>query len=148
MATNSLSTEKDKDIMISIVEEIAKSMTGAQSTKHQAENVFWFDVAPFASRGVKPAYEEFDKAFGQLKSCDVEILETETFINGDMGVVCSVQRWKTVGKDGTVNPPMLIRQTDCFEKQNGEWKVIHEHSSIPASPPEAPAQDGKIVTGN
>jgi len=142
VATNSLSTEKDKNILLSIVEEIAKSMTGAQSTKHWADNALWFDVAPFASKGIEPAYEEFDKAFSRLQSCKVDILETETFINGDMGVVCSVQRWNTTGKDGTVNPPMLIRQTDCFKRQNGEWKVIHEHSSAPISS----GWDGRIVS--
>lgn len=85
-------------------------MIGAQSTRHWGD-ILWFDVAPFASKGVKPAYEEFDKVFGQLQSIRVDILETD---------VCSVQKWTTVIKDGTVNPSMLIRQTDCFEKQNGE----------------------------
>lgn len=144
MNTNLQNTQKDKEILISIVEEISRSMTGAQSTKHWADNTLWFDIPPFASRGIKPAYKAFDSAFGQLKSCEVEILETEIFLNVDMGVVCTVQRWNTVAKDGTVNPPMLVRQTNCFERQNGQWKVIHEHSSIPSSSD----WNGKIVTDN
>jgi ketosteroid isomerase-like protein len=40
---------------------------------------------------------------------------------------------KTVGKNGTANKPRIIRQTDCFEKQDGVWKIIHEHSSAPLS---------------
>lgn len=134
-------TQKDKEILISIVEEMSKSMTGAQSTKHWADNAMWFDIAPFASQGIKPAKKAFDDAFDHLKTCEIEILETETFINGDMGVVCMVQRWNTATKDGTVNPPMLVRQTDCFERQNGEWKVIHEHTSVPVA-----EWDGKVVT--
>jgi len=141
MNTNLENVKKDKEILLSIVEEISKSMTGAQSTKHWADNVLWFDIPAFASKGVKIAHREFDAAFAQLQSIEVEILETDTFLNGEMGVLCSVQRWKTVGKDGTVNAPLLVRQTDCFEKQNGKWKVIHEHSSIPSSPD----WDGKIV---
>ncbi|MEY8001524.1 nuclear transport factor 2 family protein [Clostridium sp. Mt-5] len=133
--------ENDKKAILSIVEEMSKSMTGAQSTKHWADNAMWFDIAPFASKGVKPAKKAFDDAFGQLKTCKIEILETETYINGDMGVVCMVQRWNTATKDGTVNPPMLVRQTDCFEKQDGEWKVIHEHTSVPVA-----EWDGKVVT--
>jgi ketosteroid isomerase-like protein len=143
MKTNTLNTEKDKSILISIVKEMSKSMTGAQSTKHWADDALWFDIVPFASKGIKIASKQFDDAFGQLQSCNIDILEMETFINGDMGVVCSVQKWNTVTKDGTVNAPLLVRQTNCFERQNGEWKVIHEHSSTPV----APGWDGKIVTG-
>ncbi|MDR2845722.1 MAG: nuclear transport factor 2 family protein [Candidatus Methanoplasma sp.] len=139
---NDQGTEKDKEVLLSIVKEISKSTTGAQSTKHWADDVTWFDIPPFASKGVKPAYKKFDEDFSGIKSLDVEILQTETFINGDMGVVCSVQRWNIVGKDDTARPPMLVRQTDCFERQNGQWKVIHEHSSVPA----APGWDGKIIS--
>jgi ketosteroid isomerase-like protein len=59
-----------------------------------------------------------------------------------MGIVCMVQRISTVSKDGTANKPLLVRQTDCFEKRNGEWKVIHEHTSAP----KGAEWDGKIVT--
>jgi ketosteroid isomerase-like protein len=134
--------KQDKETLISIVDEISKSMTGAQSTKHWANNVLWFDIIPFASKGINPACKVFDSAFGKLKSIKVDIKEMETFINGDMGVVCSVQEWNIIFKDGTVNAPMLVRQTDCFERQDGQWKVIHEHSSV-SNPPE---WDGKIVT--
>jgi ketosteroid isomerase-like protein len=136
------SAEKDKAILLSILEEISKSMTGAQSTKRWTDATIWFDIPPFASKGIKPACKKFDEAFSSLKSIDVDILQTETFINGDMGVICSVQRWNTVQKDGSANPPMLLRQTNCFERQNGEWKVIHEHTSKPAGP----GWDGKIIS--
>jgi ketosteroid isomerase-like protein len=59
-----------------------------------------------------------------------------------MGIVCMVQRFNTTSKDGTVNKPLLVRQTDCFEKRNGEWKVIHEHTSAP----KGLEWNGKIVT--
>ncbi len=40
---------------------------------------------------------------------------------------------KTESKDGTVNKPIIVRQIDCFERQNDVWKIIHELSSIPTS---------------
>ncbi len=135
-------TLNDKEILLAILEEISKSMTGAQSTKHWAENAVWFDIPPFASKGIPPALRKFDEAFGQLKSIDVEIMETEIFINGNMGVVCSIQRWSMEMKSGETPPPLFVRQTNCFEKQNGEWKIIHEHSSIPS----APGWEGTFIT--
>jgi ketosteroid isomerase-like protein len=119
----------DKEILTSIIEEMSQSMTGEQSTKHWAHDALWFDMAPFASKGIKPACEFFDSAFGRLQSIKVDIVEIETTVNGNMGIVCSVQKWDIIGKDGTVKDPMFVRQTDCFEKRDGQWKIIHEHSS-------------------
>lgn len=42
--------ERDKEAIIAIVHEMADPMTGAQSTRHWAEDVLWFDIPPFASR--------------------------------------------------------------------------------------------------
>ena len=53
----------------------------------------------------------------------------ETRINGDSALVCCVQEWATVNKDGSENPLLLMRQTDYLEKINGKWKVLHEHTS-------------------
>lgn len=131
----------DKETLISIVTAATKSMSGAQSTRDWTDDTLWFDIAPFASKGIKPASKFFDDAFGSLKACNIELVYTDTHIHGDMGLVCTVQKWTTVNKDGAENPPMLVRQTDCFEKLNGEWKIIHEHSSVAAGD-----WDGQIVT--
>ncbi|HEY1871446.1 MAG TPA: nuclear transport factor 2 family protein [Chitinophagaceae bacterium] len=131
----------DKKILISIVKEMAESMTGAQSTKHWAEDVLWFDIPPFASKGIQPALKMFDKVFSTFKSCKVDILETEVMLNGNMGIVCTVQKVNIVLKNGDTKLAM-VRQTDCFEKRNNEWLLIHEHASFPAGG----AWDGKIIT--
>lgn len=128
----------DKKIVESIVKEIAKSFSGEESTKHWTKETIWFDAAPYASVGVEKAKKVFDEAFGNLKSCDVTILDMRTFINGASALVCSVQKWDTVNKDGSENPPFMMRQTDYFEKRGGEWKVLHEHTSA------AQDWDGKI----
>ena len=119
----------DKQIVENIVRDIAKSFSGAESTKHWTDETIWFDAAPYASVGVEKAKKVFDEAFGNLKSCDVTILNMRTFINGDSALVCSVQKWDTVNKDGSTNPPFMMRQTDYLEKRDGKWKVLHEHTS-------------------
>jgi ketosteroid isomerase-like protein len=141
MVTINSSIKTDKEILVSIIEEMSQSMTGAQSTKYWTSDALWFDIAPFASKGVKPACEFFDNAFGQLQSIKVDMVEIETTVNGNIGIVCSVQKWNIISKDGSVKDPMFVRQTDCFEKQAGQWKIIHEHSSV-SSPA---GWNGKIV---
>jgi hypothetical protein len=37
---------------------------------------------------------------------------------------------------------LVVRETDCYEKRNGEWKLIHQHASVPSGGD----WDGKITT--
>jgi ketosteroid isomerase-like protein len=141
MTNISDSRQRDREILTSIVKEMAESMTGAQSTKHWAEDALWFDIPAFASRGIQPALKMFDRVFSGFKSCNIDILEEDVTINGDMGIVCTIQRVNIVLKSGDTKQA-LVRQTDCFERRGGEWLLIHEHASFPAGG----EWDGKIIT--
>lgn len=133
--------EKDKEALVAIVKEMSESMTGAQSTRHWAKDALWFDIPAFASRGVAPASRFFDKVFAGFQSCKVDFLEMDTVVGSTMGVVCSIQRVNVLFKNGTAKT-MVVRETDCFEKRDGEWQLIHQHASLPAGG----EWEGKIVT--
>jgi len=66
MVAQESTAQKDEEIIISIVKEMTESMTGAQSTRHWAEDALWFDIPPFASRGIQPALKVFDGVFGNF----------------------------------------------------------------------------------
>ena len=51
MVAQESTAQKDEEIIISVVKEMTESMTGAQSTRHWAEDALWFDIPPFASSG-------------------------------------------------------------------------------------------------
>jgi ketosteroid isomerase-like protein len=133
--------EQDKEVITSIVHEMAESMTGAQSTRHWAPDVLWFDIPPFASKGVQPALKMFESVFSNFESCKVDLLEMYATVNGDMGIVCTVQSTNIVLKGGATKR-VISRQTDCFEKRDGAWQLIHQHASVPAGGD----WDGKITT--
>ena len=133
--------ERDKKTLFSIVKEMSESMTGAQSTKHWAKDALWFDIPAFASRGVAPAARFFDKVFAGFQSCRVEMLESDTVVNGNMGLVCTVQRVNVVLTGGATKT-LLVRETDCFEKRDNRWQLIHQHASVPSGG----EWDGKILT--
>ncbi|MFZ4892983.1 YybH family protein [Plantibacter sp. Mn2098] len=134
-------TAQDREAIISIVREMAESMTGAQSTRHWASDVLWFDIPPFASRGVAPASKLFDDTFATFESCRVDILELDATVNGDMGIVCTIQSTDIVLKDGSAKQ-IITRQTDCFERRGDGWELIHQHASVPSGG----AWDGTITT--
>ena len=83
----------------------------------------------------------FDKVFGSFQSCKVEILETDVVVNGDVGVVSTIQRVSVVPKTGDAKH-LVVRETDCFERRNGAWKLIHQHASVPARG----EWDGQVTT--
>jgi ketosteroid isomerase-like protein len=127
--------EQDRESIIAIVKEMADSMadsmTGAQSTRHWAADALWFDLPPFASKGIAPAVSMFDRVFSTFESCKVEILDMDVMLNGNRGIVCTVQRTNIVLKNGDARQ-VVSRQTGCFEKRDNEWRLIHQHASIPA----------------
>jgi ketosteroid isomerase-like protein len=133
--------ERDKKTLVSIVKEMSESMTGAQSTKHWAKDALWFDIPPFASRGVAPATKFFDQVFAGFRSSRVDMLEVDAVVNGGMGLVCTIQRVSVVLRDGATKS-LLVRETDCFEKRDNKWQLIHQHASVPSGG----EWDGKIVT--
>ena len=141
MADTTKNQQRDKEILAGIVKEMAESMTGAQSTKHWADDVLWFDIPAFASRGIQPALKMFDRVFSGFTSCHIDILEEDVTVNGDMGIVCTIQRVDIALKSGDAKRA-LVRQTDCFERRDGKWQLIHEHASFPSGG----EWDGKIIT--
>ncbi|HWK07891.1 MAG TPA: nuclear transport factor 2 family protein [Puia sp.] len=136
------SLEKDKEILISIVKEMTESSTGAQSTKHWADDALWFDIPPFASKGITPAVKMFDSVFKNFKSCKITLLETEVILSDDMGIVCTIQKVEIVFQNDS-SKTLFVRETDCFKKLNDRWMLVHQHASVPAGG----EWDGKIIVG-
>jgi len=141
MPTNKKKTpEKDKADLISIVKEMTESTTGAQSTKHWSKDALWFDIPPFASRGITPAIKMFDNVFKNFKSIKIEILETEVILSDNMGVVCTIQKVAIIFQND-IGKTLLVRETDCFKKINDNWVLVHQHASVPSGG----EWDGKII---
>jgi ketosteroid isomerase-like protein len=137
-----MSKIKDEEALIAIVEAMTKSGSGSESTKHWAKDALWYDIPPFASRGIQPAIHKLDITFSNFKSCKIEVLHVDTFISNDMGVVCTIQKAEII-LINNVSKTLLFRETDCFKKNsNNEWWLIHQHTSVP----NGANWDGEIIT--
>ena len=133
--------DKDRETLISIVKEMAASTSGEQNTKHWAKDALWFDIPPFASRGIPPAVRMFDTVFNSFKSCNVSILQADTILSDTIGIVCTIQKIDIVFKHDATKI-VMVRQTDCFKKDdNNEWLLVHQHASVPSGG----EWDGKII---
>ena len=83
----------------------------------------------------------FDKAFSNFESYESDFLETSVVVSGDMGIVCTIQRLTIALKNGNTQT-LLVRETDCFERRDDRWQLIHQHASVPAGG----EWDGKVIT--
>ena len=97
--------------------------------------------SPVRVAGVAPARKLFDDTFANFESCTVDILELDATVNGDMGIVATVQSTSIVLKSGGTRH-VMARQTDCFERRANGWELIHQHASVPAGS----EWDGTITT--
>lgn len=141
MTQNKNHQQEDKDTLIAIVKEMTQSFSGKESTKYWTDDTLWFDIPAFASKGIKPAVRMFDKVFSGMNSIKISILNTEVILSDDMGIVCTIQKAEIDFKDNK-SKAMLVRETDCFKKSGGKWKLVHQHASVPAGG----EWDGKIVS--
>jgi ketosteroid isomerase-like protein len=57
------------------------------------------------------------------------------------GFVCTIHRVNVVLKNGGPKR-LMVRETDCFQKRDKKWQLIHQHASVPAGG----EWDGKIIT--
>jgi ketosteroid isomerase-like protein len=140
METDKDTREKDKETLIGLVKSMTESSTGAQSTTHWAHDALWYDIPPFASKGIAPAIKMFDSVFKNFKSCKISILETEVILSDEIGIVCTIQKAEILFQND-IAKTLFIRETDCFKKIDDTWKLVHQHASVPSGG----EWDGKIT---
>ncbi len=121
----------DKEIIIGITKEMGLAQTGDQITKHWHEDAVWFDLQFYRMKGLENCRDEFNQQFGGISNVRTDFVEIDAFVDGNVGFVRSIQRFMCDDRSGTSSEAFLTRQTDCYLKENGQWKLIHQHVSLP-----------------
>lgn len=124
-------TLNDKHILIEIVKEMTDAQTAAQIMKHWADDVIWFDITARFLKGYDAVYAEFDEQFNKLEKCGATIDYLDCQIGGDLGIVTTTQKFWAIYKGTGQKVEMITRQTDCFSRRDGVWKLTHQHISLP-----------------
>jgi uncharacterized protein (TIGR02246 family) len=94
---------------------------------HYAHDVVVFDVVPPASlKGIERYRENWQRWFDSMKGPLIfEMREVEVAASGDLAYAHSVNR-VAVGEQEDI-----VRATVCFRRIDGDWRVVHEHASVP-----------------
>ncbi len=106
-----------------------------QMMSHYADDAIVFDVKPpFQTKGAvawKHVWEASLPFFPE--SFKVEVKDLVIFSDGNVGFAFYL--FKLVGSEKD-HPSMQtwMRATTGYKLQNGKWKIVHEHASLPFSP--------------
>jgi ketosteroid isomerase-like protein len=67
-----------------------------------------------------------------------DVLVAEVSADGSMAYSVGFERFNQLLDDGT-KVPMEVRVTHVYRKEQGEWKIVHRHGSLPPVEAEWPA---------
>ena len=122
----------DREELTEIVKQMAMAQNADQIMMHWAHDAVWFDITARFLKGFPTIHAEFKAQFDKLESCNAEIVEIGIWLSGDLGIVYTVQEFHAVTKAAGPDHHLTTRQTDCFERRSGEWKLVHQHISLPS----------------
>ena len=110
----------------------AKDLDGVMSVYVPDGSLFVFDVIPPREYVGAPAYREDWK--GVLASFNgpigAELSDLKITSGDNLAFGHSIQHFSGADRSGN-QIDWILRVTDCYEKINGKWLIVHEHYSVP-----------------
>ena len=76
---------------------------------------------------LEPAFRAVASRLSDGRDVHFELLAFD--VSGDVAWSAGVTRF-TVAMDGRPPAPMVIRLTHAYRREDGAWKVVHEHSDF------------------
>lgn len=102
----------------------------AAALKDYADDIVLYDVCEHAN--TRDAYQAlWEKCFPYFgPSIAFERKDEQLRISGDLAVLCCLTRIHGAQSDSD-SSKSWVRTTVCYERQGGDWRVVHEHVSLP-----------------
>ena len=98
--------------------------------RHYAPEVVSFGLAPplvhegADRKGLEGWFETWRGRIG------LEVTDLHVTTDGELAFARSLNRISGTKTDGEVTT-VWVRATFCFQRLAGDWKIVHEHSSVP-----------------
>lgn len=110
----------------------AKDMKGILA--HHSRDILMFDVPPpLQSKGIEAYKKTWDLFFAWAQDSSVFDIDEMTITAGpEVAFVVAVMRCADIEADGK-KTQLPFRLTVGLRKIDGEWTVVHEHHSVPAT---------------
>ncbi|WP_271898039.1 YybH family protein [Candidatus Phyllobacterium onerii] len=125
-----MTTHDEKITVAAVIEDWSKAISNknaAQVLAHLADDVVQFTLAPPLRQGDEDLQGWFDTWEGSI---GIETRDMAITAGDDVAFATSLVRMTGQKTDGE-KPDVWFRQTIGLIKQNGTWKISHEHASVP-----------------
>jgi ketosteroid isomerase-like protein len=124
----------DQQAITNVEHKLAAATTAEEALKYYdpSDQVTLFDMSgpPREYAGHKAVSADLAKGFTGLKDIKVNFVELKVVTDGKLGFASSVQHFTATGPDGKP-VEITFRQTDVLHKVKGQWKILHQHISVP-----------------
>ncbi|HVT23056.1 MAG TPA: nuclear transport factor 2 family protein [Rhizomicrobium sp.] len=130
---NSLQDEAE---IRSILDDGAKALYAKDAdamVAHYAEDIVVANLAPplrnegFEGRNRAVIEQWFDSWIGPI---DLEIRDLHVEVSGDLAFAYGLSHMSGTKRNGD-RPDLWTRVTHCFRREDGKWKIVHLHDSVP-----------------
>jgi ketosteroid isomerase-like protein len=109
----------------------AKNVDEMMSYYDGTDHLVIFDaVPPLKYSGTQAWHKNLEGFVAAYNPGILELTDLVIETDGKLGYAHSIQRFTGTDKDGK-HVVMTFRVTDCLKKENGKWKIAHEHNSMP-----------------
>jgi len=109
----------------------AKTVDQLMTCYAPGDDLVVYDIGtPREFDGQQAVRADFQNFFDTMQNPKVEFLSLNVVTDGTMALANSVQHFTGTDKSGKPMD-MTFRVTDVWQKQGGEWKMIHTHVSFP-----------------
>ena len=133
------------------IRELFKTRTRALASRdaatlaaaHDAAVVVFDAVAPFVHRGAETTAQKQEWLAAYRTGIGHEVRDLEITADADLAFCHFLVRISGTMLDGT-EVGMWVRATSCLRRRGDDWKIVHEHASVPFD-----AETGRaVVTGD
>jgi len=96
-----------------------------------APDVVSYDLeAPLRYAGADKKRERWQRDFAHFTRIDYEVRDLDITVNGTLAVASAINRLNGTLPDGKTTGSW-VRWTACWRMLGGEWRIVHDHVSVP-----------------
>jgi uncharacterized protein (TIGR02246 family) len=129
-------TSKDEREIQALIEKWAKTVREENRSGIRADHdseMLMFDVPPpFLSRGLDAYMATWEKFLSwSEKPVAFDFHDVQITAGEDVAFATAIGQCAGVDSNGK-REELQFRLTMCFRKMDGQWRIMHEHHSVPA----------------
>ena len=137
-----MTTQDDEAAIRQLIDTLAEAVRAKDLDRMSrifAPDIVSYDIEPpLRHVGAGAKGSNWTRVFGAYRRLGYEVRELAVTVGGDVAFVHSLNRLSGTLTDGR-QTATWVRWTGCFRKLDGDWRIAHDHVSVPLDLPSGKA---------